>query len=70
MIHDNFEGFLKDKDNSARLIVGTRWMCWDEVGEQWMVQSRTHRQKSNRCQYSGKDIAEALFELRKGIWGI
>ncbi len=70
MLHTNIEAFLKDKDSTARLTVGTRWMFWDEVGKQWLVLSRTYGQKSNRCQYSGSDISEALFELRKGGWGV
>ena len=49
MTHKTIEGFLKDKDTYVRLVVGTRWMYWDEINKQWLVQSRTHGQKSNRC---------------------
>lgn len=70
MLHTNFEDFLKDEDISARITVGTRWLYWEEINSQWVVQSRTHGQKANRCQYSGEDITEALFELRKGAWGV
>ena len=69
-MNTNIEDFLKDKDSSARVTVGTRWLYWDEINSQWIVLSRTHGQKNNRCQYSGEDIEEALFELRKGSWGV
>jgi hypothetical protein len=70
MAENNIEDFIKNKDNSARIVAGTRWLYWDEINNQWIVQSRTHGQKRNRCQYSGEDISEALFELRKGQWGV
>ena len=69
-MHTNIESFLKDKDCLGRLVVGTRWLYWEETSNQWIVKSRTHRQKNNRCQYSGKDMTEALFELRKGTYGV
>lgn len=69
-MHENIESFLKDADINARIIVGTRWLYWDDSNKQWVVQSRTHGQRNNRCQYSGEDITEALFELGKGDYGI
>ena len=69
-MNGTIEEFIKDKDYSARITVGSRWLYWDDFNNQWVVQSRTHGQKRNRCQYSGKDIAEALLELRKGSYGV